>query len=111
MKKLAACRFTGWYSSMQKRLCCYYNSPVALDSQTNMFSMEQTQQTLHDNSPAVLRGAQELHYDGPATRCVDFILLHRRYLTYAVRLRWRTPVSRVLCVVPPHASLRGVDRT
>lgn len=52
------------------------------------------------------------YYNGPATRCVDFIRLHRHQVTFAARPRWPMPweTSRMLCVFLPHARPLGVDR-
>ena len=81
---------------MQQRF--HYNPPIALNGAAYVSLMQQTQQTLPDNWPVVLSSATEmssmqqtLHYNGPATRCADFIRLNRRQLTYAACLRWPVP--------------------
>ena len=65
---------------MQQNL--HYNQPVALNSATDLPVMLQTQQTLYPSWPvagATEPSAQQtLHYNGPATRCVDFLRPHRR---------------------------------
>jgi len=103
---------------------------VTLNGATDMPLIQQTPQTHYYSLLAALSGAtgvsllhqpphyniwpaassaaevhQMPHYDGPTTRWVDFIWLHRRQLIYAARLRWPMPLimSRVLCVVLPHA--------
>lgn len=56
---------------------------------------------------------QRLHYNGPLTKCVDFIQFYRRQLIYAARLRCPIPqeMSQPLCVVLPYACSLGIDRT
>ena len=64
---------------MQQRL--HYNLPVAQNGVVHMSLVQQPQQIFYDNSPGALSSAaamssmqQALHYNGPATGCVDFIL-------------------------------------
>ena len=104
------CHFTKWRhtDALQQNLPLHPASCTEwCDRHT--FDAADTADTLRQASCS---GATEMssmqetpYYNGPATRCVDFIRLHCHQLTFAARPRWPMPWenSRMLYVVLPHA--------